>query len=166
MSDHRAPWLHPQKPAPDSPQGTPPDNKKGFPGGSVVQNPPARAGDRSSIPDLGGSHPRWGNKARAPQLLSLTEPESPGTEAPELTRCGACAQREGSQAVRGPHTTPEKSLRGTETQHREERDLKIVCKKARKAAEDSGKPLCPSKSGLSLHEVETVALRAMVTTIV
>lgn len=166
MSDHRAPWLHPQKPAPDSPQGTPPDNKKGFPGGSVATNPPASAGDTSSVPDPRGSHPRWGNEARAPHLPSLTEPESPGTAAPEPTRRGACAQREGSQAVRGPHTTPEKSLRGTESQHREKRDLKIVCKKARKAAGDSGKPLSPSKSGLSLREVEAVALRAVVTIIV
>ena len=29
-----------------------------FPGGSVVKNPPASAGDMGSIPDLGRSHPR------------------------------------------------------------------------------------------------------------
>ena len=28
----------------------------GFPGGSVVKNPPANAGDTGSIPDLGRSH--------------------------------------------------------------------------------------------------------------
>ena len=28
----------------------------GSPGGSVVRNPPANAGDMSSIPDLGRSH--------------------------------------------------------------------------------------------------------------
>ena len=28
----------------------------GFPGGSVVKNPPANAGDMGSIPDLGRSH--------------------------------------------------------------------------------------------------------------
>ena len=27
----------------------------GFPGGTVVKNPPANAGDKSSIPGLGGS---------------------------------------------------------------------------------------------------------------
>ena len=29
---------------------------QGFPGGSVVKNPPASAGDTGSIPDLGRSH--------------------------------------------------------------------------------------------------------------
>ena len=28
----------------------------GFPGGSVVKNPPTNAGDTGSIPGLGGSH--------------------------------------------------------------------------------------------------------------
>ena len=30
--------------------------REGFPGGSVVKNPPANTGDTGSIPDLGGSH--------------------------------------------------------------------------------------------------------------
>ena len=29
---------------------------RGFPGGAVVRNPPANAGDTGSIPGLGGSH--------------------------------------------------------------------------------------------------------------
>jgi len=29
---------------------------EGFPGGSEVKNPPANAGDKGSIPDLGRSH--------------------------------------------------------------------------------------------------------------
>ena len=45
--------------------------RKGFPSGSVVMKPPARAGDMSSIPDLGQSHIPWINLDRAPQLLSL-----------------------------------------------------------------------------------------------
>ena len=32
-----------------------------FPGGSVVKNPPANAGDMGSIPDLEGSHVPRGN---------------------------------------------------------------------------------------------------------
>ena len=32
---------------------------KGFPGGSVVKNPPANAGDMGSIPGLGRSHMPW-----------------------------------------------------------------------------------------------------------
>ena len=43
----------------------------GFPGGAVVENLPANAGDTGSSPGLGRSHMpriRW---AREPQLLSL-----------------------------------------------------------------------------------------------
>ena len=43
----------------------------GFPGGAVVKNPPANAGDTGSIPGLGRSHMLQSNKARVPQLLSL-----------------------------------------------------------------------------------------------
>ena len=43
----------------------------GFPGGAVVENPPASAGDTGSSPGPGGSHMPRSNKARAPQLLSL-----------------------------------------------------------------------------------------------
>ena len=45
--------------------------QRGFPGGSGVRNPPARVGDRGLVPDLGRSHLPQGNKAHAPQLLSL-----------------------------------------------------------------------------------------------
>ena len=43
----------------------------GFPGGAVVENLPANAGDTGSGPGLGGSHMPWSNWAREPQLLSL-----------------------------------------------------------------------------------------------
>ena len=43
----------------------------GFPGGAVVENLPANAGDAGSSPGLGGSHMPWSNWAREPQLLSL-----------------------------------------------------------------------------------------------
>ena len=33
----------------------------GFPGGTVVKNPPANAGDRGSIPGPGRSHVPWSN---------------------------------------------------------------------------------------------------------
>ena len=42
----------------------------GFPGDSVVKNPPDRAGDMGSISDLGRSHMLWSHEAHAPQLLS------------------------------------------------------------------------------------------------
>ena len=44
---------------------------QGFPGGAVVENLPANAGDMGSSPGLGRSHMPWSNWAREPQLLSL-----------------------------------------------------------------------------------------------
>ena len=43
----------------------------GFPGGAVVENPPANAGVMGSSPGLGGSHMPQSSWAREPQLLSL-----------------------------------------------------------------------------------------------
>ena len=43
----------------------------GFPGGAVVENLPANAGDAGSSPGLGRSHMPRSNWAREPQLLSL-----------------------------------------------------------------------------------------------
>ena len=44
---------------------------KGFPGGAVVENLPANAGDTGSSPGLGRSYMPWSNWAHEPQLLSL-----------------------------------------------------------------------------------------------
>ena len=44
---------------------------RGFPGGAVVENLPAKAGDTGSSPGLGGSHMLRSNWARELQLLSL-----------------------------------------------------------------------------------------------
>ena len=44
---------------------------RGFPGGAVVKNPPANAGDMGSSPGPGGSHMPQSSWARAPQLPSL-----------------------------------------------------------------------------------------------
>ena len=43
----------------------------GFPGGAVVENPPANAGNTGSSPGLGRSHMLRSSWAREPQLLSL-----------------------------------------------------------------------------------------------
>ena len=43
----------------------------GFPGGAVVESPPANAEDTGSSPGLGGSHMPRSGWAREPQLLSL-----------------------------------------------------------------------------------------------
>ena len=47
------------------------NHNEGFPGGAVVENLPANAGDTGSSPGLGRSHMPWSNEAREPQLLSL-----------------------------------------------------------------------------------------------
>ena len=44
----------------------------GFPGGTVVENLPANAGDTGLSPGLGRSHMLWSNWAHEPQLLSLS----------------------------------------------------------------------------------------------
>ena len=41
-----------------------------FPGGSMVKNPTAKAGDMGLIPDLGRAHMMRSDYARAPQQLS------------------------------------------------------------------------------------------------
>ena len=46
-------------------------DRGGLPGGAVVENLPANAGDTGSSPGLGRSHMPRSNWAREPQLLSL-----------------------------------------------------------------------------------------------
>ena len=41
----------------------------GFPGGLVVESPPANAGDTGLTPGAGRSHVLWNNYGRATQLL-------------------------------------------------------------------------------------------------
>ena len=43
----------------------------GFPGGSMVKNPPVNAGDNGLIPGVGRSHIQWSSKAHVPQLPRL-----------------------------------------------------------------------------------------------
>ena len=63
----------------------------GFPGGAVVENPPANAGDTGSSPGLGRPHMPWSNWAREPQLLSLHV-------------WSLCSARREAATVRGPRT--------------------------------------------------------------
>ena len=53
------------------------DFKRGFPGGSVVKNPPVNAGDTGSIPGLGG-YPGGGN-GNSLQYSCLENPMDRGT---------------------------------------------------------------------------------------
>ena len=64
----------------------------GFPGGAVVENLPANAGDTGSSPGLGRSHMPWSNWAREPQLLSLRF-------------WSLCSTTREAAMVRGPCTT-------------------------------------------------------------
>ena len=91
-------------------------NFKGFPGGSVVKNPPAKAEDMGSIPGLGRSHILQINWAHAPQLLSLC------FRAQELhllkpEHSGACAPQEKPPQWEAPVPQLEKSPHSTEIQH-------------------------------------------------
>ena len=59
-----------------------------LPGGSVVKNRPANAGDTGSVPNLGRSHVPQGNQACAAQLLN------PSTLQPQLAnRRGRCREK-------------------------------------------------------------------------
>ena len=82
-----------------------------LPGGTVVKNPPANAGDAGSSPGLGRSHMPRSNEARAPQLLSLSSrarepqllsPHATATEA-RVPRAHVPQQREAT-TMRSPHT--------------------------------------------------------------
>ena len=63
----------------------------GFPGGAVVENLPANAGDTGSSPGLGRSHMPRSNWAHEPQLLSLRV-------------CSLCSATREAATVRGPRT--------------------------------------------------------------
>ena len=65
--------------------------KEGFPGGAVVENLPANAGDMGSSPGLGRSHMPRSNWAREPQLLSLRV-------------WSLCSATREAATVRGPRT--------------------------------------------------------------
>ena len=78
--------------ATNSPHAATKKKKKGFPGGAVVENLPANAGDTGSSPGLGRSHMLWSNWAREPQLLSLHI-------------WSLCSATREAATVRGPRTT-------------------------------------------------------------
>ena len=66
----------------------------GFPGGAVVKNPPANAGDTGSSPGPGRSHMPRNNWACAPQLLSLrSRARAPQQEKPPQWEARALQRR-------------------------------------------------------------------------
>ena len=66
-------------------------NDRGFPGGAVVENLPANAGDTGSSPGLGRSHMPRSGWARESQLLSLRV-------------WSLCSATREATTVRGPRT--------------------------------------------------------------
>ena len=65
-----------------------------FPGGAVVKNPPANAGDTGSIPGLGRSHMLRSDEVHVPQLLSLhSRACEPQLQSPCAATTEACAPR-------------------------------------------------------------------------
>ena len=60
-----------------------------FPGGTVIKNTPANAGDTGLVPGPGRPHMPRSNKARAPQLLNL---HSRACEPQLLSPCAATTE--------------------------------------------------------------------------
>ena len=58
------------------------DKNQGFPGGAVVKNPPANAGDTGSSPGLGRSHMPQSNELLSPRA-TITEAHAPRVCAPQ-----------------------------------------------------------------------------------
>ena len=75
----------------------------GFPGGAVVENPPANAGDMGSSPGLGRSHMPRSSWAREPQLLSLRV-------------WSLCSPTREAATVRGPRTAMKSGPRSPQLQ--------------------------------------------------
>ena len=70
------------------------EHMRGFPGGTVVKNPPANAGDTGSRPGPGRSHVPRSISAREPQLLSLrSRARKPQLLSPRSTATEAQAPR-------------------------------------------------------------------------
>ena len=91
---------------------------RGFPGGAVVENLPANAGDMGSSPGLGRSHMPLSSWAREPQLLSLRVWSlCPATEGAAIVKDPCTAMKSGPRTAMksGPRLPQlEKALARTE----------------------------------------------------
>ena len=87
--------------------------QQGFPGGTVVENPPANAGDTGSSPGPGRSHMPQSNEAHAPQLLSLcSRARAPQLLSPRAATTEARAPTaRACSTMRSPHTATKSSPR-------------------------------------------------------
>ena len=81
----------------------------GFPGGCLVKNPPASAGDMGSIPDPGSSHVLWSNEAAVPSnLWSRQKPLPTEAHAPQSEWPPLAAMRERPTQQPRPSTATKK----------------------------------------------------------
>ena len=84
--------------------------EQGFPGGAVVKNLPANAGDTGSSFGLGRSHMQRSNSARAPQILSLrSRAHGPQVLSLRATTTEACVPRACAPQQEKPPCTAMKS---------------------------------------------------------
>ena len=92
---------------------------RGFPGGTVVKNPPANAEEIGSSPCPGRSHMLRSNQARAPQLLSLhTRARKPQLQKPACLEPVLCNKR--SHLMRSLHTATKSSPRSPQLERARE----------------------------------------------
>ena len=78
---------------------------EGFPGGSVVKNPPASAGHAGVIPAMGRSHMLWSPWPQLPSLCSRSwKTQCRAHILQPLKPLSLCPTR-GDTRVRSPHTT-------------------------------------------------------------
>ena len=100
------------------------------PGGAVVKNPPANAGDAGLSPGPGGFHMLRRNQACAPQLLSLRsrarEPQllSPCATTTEASVPRARALQREATTMRSPRTTM-KTQRSHKQTNKQTRDIHL-----------------------------------------
>ena len=116
----------------------------GFPGGAVVENLPANAGDMGSSPGLGRSHMPRSSWAREPQLLSLSV-------------WSLCSATREAAIVRGPRTVMKSGPRlpqlkkALAQKRRPNTAIKINLKKKRKFLHIKKKKMQVFTSSISLE---------------
>ena len=83
------------------------NNFRDFPGGAVVKNPPANAGDTGSSPGPGGSHMPRSNYANAQPLSLRSRAREPQLLSPHAY--SPCSTAREATAMRSPRTATKSS---------------------------------------------------------
>ena len=110
------------------------NNFQDLPGGTVVKNPPAIAGDTGSSPGPGRFHMLQSNEACVPQLLSLhsrahkpqlLKPACHNYWSPHAQRL--CSATREASAMRSPHTAMKSSPRSPQLEKSPRATTKTQC---------------------------------------